>query len=693
MKWIAVRQRMGTLDRRGFFRGSLAALGGLWMAAKGLGQQSDKQSGEKPGDAPPGSPTDYWASSGKLNESARQEKYTKRYFRDTAPPFQIPPYEGERYKDNVPDTLDIAERAKLGVHAMTAIADPRADYEIFWFTDFSRNPPAMTHDFNDWVQNVEGFEEALPLLRLATGSSLNDQVDPVWMAGILRSIGPDGLIYLPMQDCPWTRIQTPVGYVNPVWLPGGKQTTLADMSVTQVAAVETCERMIGTMTVYYLRDRNPVWKQAIEKMIDRLAACAIEKDDYAYLPAGSIVPGADFGSGPMPTGNMGEEIGGRVIQGLAQYYKVTGYRPARELAGKLSRYLRFHAGYYELDGTPLVGEDEHHWFQPYGIGDTRHGGHGHSHGIGLLSLLEYGAAVDDKETLAFVQSGFEWIKANNSPLVGFFAEIMMPGYLRSETCFNADMVAMALKLTDAGVADYWDDADRWARNHFLEAQLVDPSWIAKATAQLPPKPVLVNETSDHVAERNVGAFAGWSTGNGWVTGIMHCCTPQASRAMYYLWEHILGFRDGTLRVNLLLNRASEWCDVYSYIPYEGRVELKIKKYCGQTLVRMPEWVAAKSPQVVCEVGGRPRSITWQGRYIALGQALPGERIAVRFPISERTVRETIGGVSYKLEIRGNTVVTIDPRGQKGPLYERAHFRGPVQWREVDRFVPQRTIAW
>jgi hypothetical protein len=689
MKLITSPQRMGPLDRRGFFRGSLAALGSLWMASKGLGQQSGS----------PDVPPNFFETYGKLDESARHEKYTVRYLRDTAPPFHIPPYHGERYKDKVPDTLDIAERAKLGVQVMTAITDPRADYEIFWFADFFRNPPVMTHDYNDWVQNVEGFEEALPLLRVATGSSLNDHVDPVWMSGILRSIGPDGLIYLPMNDCPWTRINAAVGYLNPVWLPGGKQTTIADVSLTQVACVETCERMIGTMTVYYLRDRNPMWKQAIEKMIDRLAACAIDKGDYAYLPSGSIVPGAEFGACAMPSGRMAGEFSGRVIQGLAQYYKVSGYGPARDLAAKLARYMRFHAGYYEPDGRSLVGDDEHVWFQEFGIGDLRYGGHGHSHGIALLSLLEYGAAVNDAETLAFVKGGYEWIKANNSnsSLVGFFAEIMMPGYTRSESCFNADMIAMALKLTDAGVADYWDDADRWARNHFLETQLLDPSWIAGVAARSAAKPVEVNETSDRVAERSVGAFSGWSTGNDWVQkdhmGIQHCCTPQACRAMYYLWEHILGFKDGTLRVNLLLNRASEWCDVHSYIPYEGRVDLKIKKHCGQTLVRMPEWVAAKDSQVACEVGGRPRSITWQGRYIALGQALPGERISIRFPISERTVRETIGGLSYKLEIRGNTVVSIDPRGQNGALYERAYFRGPVRWREVDRFVPQRTIYW
>ena len=66
---------------------------------------------------------------------------------------------------------------------------------------------------------------------------------------------------------------------------------------------------------------------------------------------------------------------------------------------------------------------------------------------------------------------------------------------------------------------------------------------------------------------------------------------------------------------------------------------------------------------------------------------------MKFPIGERTVQETIGGVSYKLEIRGNTVLSIDPPGRTGPLYERTYYRQPVKWRKVDRFVPEREIAW
>ena len=262
------------------------------------------------------------------------------------------------------------------------------------------------------------------------------------------------------------------------------------------------------------------------------------------------------------------------------------------------------------------------------------------------------------------------------------------------------MVAMALKLTDAGVGDYWDDADRWARNHFLESQLTDPGWVHRVGARSPAHAVAGEETSDHVAERCVGAFAGWSTGNDYVVSrpqdpntLQNCCQGNSLRAVYYLWQHILSFADGTLRVNLLFNRASAWCDIHSYIPYEGRVDLKIKKSCERTLVRMPEWIPGGSEQVSCEVNGRPRSMRWQGRYVEVGHAKPGDTITVKFPISERTVQETIGGISYKLEIRGNTVLTIDPPGRNGPLYERAYYRQPVKWRKVDRFVPERTISW
>jgi DUF1680 family protein len=152
--------------------------------------------------------------------------------------------------------------------------------------------------------------------------------------------------------------------------------------------------------------------------------------------------------------------------------------------------------------------------------------------------------------------------------------------------------------------------------------------------------------------------------------------------------------DGRLRVNLLLNRASKWADVYSYIPYEGRVDVCLKQPCGSLLVRVPEWVESNSPQVVCKVNGVSRELNWDGRYINVGAGKAGDTIVVTFPIGERTVKEKLGDRVYTLVVKGNTVVSVDPPGKNGALYARANYReNQVRWRKARRFVPEEEIPW
>src|SRR5580658_8715608 len=64
------------------------------------------------------------------------------YPRTQIPSFEIPVYRGLRYEDTIPDTLDIATRGELAIHAITSISDPKLDDEVYWFADFFRNPPA-----------------------------------------------------------------------------------------------------------------------------------------------------------------------------------------------------------------------------------------------------------------------------------------------------------------------------------------------------------------------------------------------------------------------------------------------------------------------------------------------------------------------------------------------------------------------
>ena len=124
------------------------------------------------------------------------------YISPEIPEVKFPPLQGEWQEGLVPDTLDLAERARLSINALTESADPEAGYEIWWHVLLNRKPPVLVHDFHDL--NVQyKFQEALPLLRYASGSDQNTQVDQAWAENLLRMQGEDGLIYMPFEGRPW----------------------------------------------------------------------------------------------------------------------------------------------------------------------------------------------------------------------------------------------------------------------------------------------------------------------------------------------------------------------------------------------------------------------------------------------------------------------------------------------------------
>ena len=112
-------------------------------------------------------------------------------------------------------------------------------------------------------------------------------------------------------------------------------------------------------------------------------------------------------------------------------------------------------------------------------------------------------------------------------------------------------------------------------------------------------------------------------------------------------------------------------------------------------VHAPEWIESGHATVTCSVNGKPRPIRWAGRYLELGSAEPGDILALKFPIAERTVKdEKIGQGKFTFVLKGNTVVFVDPPGKYCPLFQREHYReNQVRWRKVERFIPDKAINW
>ena len=261
---------------------------------------------------------------------------------------------------------------------------------------------------------------------------------------------------------------------------------------------------------------------------------------------------------------------------------------ALKLAGELAHYIKNEGQVLASDGTFLAGH-EHDWTVV----------HWHHSFLSGVACAEYGASSGDAEILDFANTAYLHAltlgsRDEDSPPNTATASIH--ANRRSTTprlAARRTLYSPALFLTKSGRADYWDDVDRFVRNQLTELQLTNTKWFYDLPENQGRLTYPDPEVETYIGPL-VGNFAGWATLNDWHRpefgpGIMTCCLGNCTRAMFYVWESSwFEFSDGVLKVHLLLNHASKWADIASYIPYEGRVTIRPKQVCRSLVVRIRE---------------------------------------------------------------------------------------------------------
>jgi hypothetical protein len=274
-----------------------------------------------------------------------------------------------------------------------------------------------------------------------------------------------------------------------------------------------------------------------------------------------------------------------------------------------------------------------------------------------------------------------------------------------EGCALGDLVALGVRLTDAGQGDYWDAVDAVVRNQLVEQQLIRADLLERISAAGPERPKdkrsphLNQELNENVIRRSLGIFGGTASPTSIPgTSSMTCCTSNGTQGLYYAWEAAVREKGGCAQVNLLLNRASKFLDVDSYLPFEGKVVLR-NKGASRLAVRIPSWVSRR--QIHAEVAGKARPLTWVGNYLLFDNLQGSDLIALAFPIGETTARYTVNARTpaeqvYTCTFRGSTLVDISPRDRSPtsyPLYQREHLRqARAPLKKVERFVAVKKIS-
>ncbi|MBI2193641.1 MAG: glycoside hydrolase family 127 protein [Planctomycetes bacterium] len=617
------------------------------------------------------------------------------------------PYSGDRYQAFVPDTLDLAAHAELALNGLGGTTDPNMGYLHYFNAWFACRPPYMTHHGADTTCTPK-FMESFPMMRLMCGSHRTLDLETAQREALLRRI-QDGLYWNHYDPArPWC-----TSY-NPAF--DGKRET------EDLANVGANGRMLRALVTCYELDPRSQWESAIRQLVSGLHRVAICREDYAYYPDGGF--GEPFNyprSGWRRTGEPKSEIEGgegavtayqaHQIQGLARWHILQGDPQALDLAGRLTRFCllpRFWGGVpdpagkrdglvgHVAPGLPdpacVSGEQQGHWFS-----------HFHARAIAVRGVLEYGMAAGDERILEFVQRAYEYTWTLGIPRMGWVN--CYPAALNlCEGCALGDLVALGIRLSDAGLGDYWDAVDAVARNQLVEQQLTRADLLERASASGAVRgperfsPHHGQECREDVIPRCLGIFGGTATPtsipNVWS---MACCTGNATQGLYYAWESIVRETGDTAQVNLLLHRAARLVDVDSFLPFTGKVVLR-NKAARRLSVRIPSWVDRRALRA--EVSGSPRPLEWVANYLTFGALKPGDVITLTFPLRETTARYTVNArtpkeQSYTCTFRGSTLVDISPRDESAtsyPLYQRSHLRQESPpMKTVTRFVPARTI--
>jgi len=544
----------------------------------------------------------------------------------------------ERYRATVPDTLDLAGRAELAINGLAGTLDWEHGPEFYFRVTLA--PPTMVHDGISFCACGPKYFESFPMMRLMTGGNLYNDIERQYRDYMIRSIAKDGFFYAKIgPDRPWDKT-SPEDYAN-VYGQG---------------------RMIRAMLAHYYCEHDPEWMERLAKMVNKLQEIAVYRDDYVCYPtcpgygdffsypkSGWKIPplrrGPDQGMGDLPDYTFGYPmyLGGTLLP-LVRYAEAARDEKALDFAGKLARFLMKAESGWIPDGYPKgMTPGAHGYFR----------GHFHGHTMALRGILAYGVATNDAGLKIFARDAYEFARTMGIARLGWFEEVT--GKHSHETCGLGNMVALGIQLSEAGVGDYWDDVDGYVRNHLVEAQFTDLARLRKLNSSL-------SVTQEQMLDRSIGTFAGWGTPVALSTVLMNCCMANGSQALYYPWESSVRFSNGTARVNLLLNRASPWLDVDSYLPYEGKLVL-YNKQAERILVRIPGWVDQQS--VRCEVNGAVRTLVFAGNYLLVEPVQGNSTVTLSFPQREeaqRFVLDDYGQNGDDLHIRKRYTYDIVFRG-------------------------------
>ncbi len=580
---------------------------------------------------------------------------------------------GEFYDAVVPDTLDLAERGRLSINVLTRNVDPATFYGVYqsvYLLQEKFERKSLTWNI------LPKHTRTLPMLRAMNGSRDNLGVELSMLGAMLNHVDENGQMYYPFDgEAP------PMGTSYP----------------------QTNAQLIFTMLNNHARDGNQHWLRWIDRVALGLHDSVIRVEDRAFYPMQSGInregewhfmnhdgeiaipytPPDEPESDQQGLEGAAKSDQVRAISALVKHYELMGNHDSLELAGRLYNFCMKPGMWMNTSNQGYPGNEHGHW-----------GGHIHNNCQCMMAFLDLASISGNNWLRQFVREAYDhgrrygvirmgWMPMWTRPMKYNRPEMLLNV---TEPCALADMILVSVKLSDAGLGDYWDDVDSIIRNHLIAQQVVDLDRCMEFTGAKPG-----SGHADMIRDYMGGFAIGAPTHFEWY--MPACCTVNGAQGIYYAWHGITRFDAGVATINLFLNRASAWMDIDSYLPYEGKVVMR-NKQAQTAMIRVPGWLG--NEPVATYVNNLPVKPPKAGRYLMVRDLEPGDEIRLEFGILEARDSYQLAGGTYDIDFRGSTVVDIGPRPagtDKYHLYQRDHMKAgrAAPMRKVGRFVADRLI--
>ncbi|MDD5704731.1 MAG: hypothetical protein PHR35_02315 [Kiritimatiellae bacterium] len=245
----------------------------------------------------------------------------------------------------------------------------------------------------------------------------------------------------------------------------------------------------------------------------------------------------------------------------------------------------------------------------------------------------------------------------------------------SETCVVGDVISMAEKLAKCGYPEYWDVVERAVRNYIREAQFFFSPEYEEMYRRLHPGEE--GEKGLTMARNLEGGFQGRMGLTERIhyqydMDMMGCCVPEGMRSLHVAWKNTVTDEADGIHVNMGFDRDAPEAKVASFLPTRGGMEVTAK-VARDFWLRPPAW--APRERVRLQRAGATVAPDWRGAYLFVGSVKACEKLTLTYPLVAFTQEQTLNHFTDKIERTvtvnwlGNTVVGIEPKGEKLPLFE------------------------